>query len=277
MSTYQRVTKNPITGKFELATWLDDYFGPHRYGVRFPSEIRDTYDASLRDWEFEDDKPTQPDMKTFPTWKTITLGRHRTPGGYRDALRANGVEISHWGDEILAKVECSPTERNVELVLATGGELGMTEVYTISELRKSAEALGLSVCPAEVGPALREQYADQPTGAWALVLMDPVLDSDSNLKVFDVDRDSDGTYLNTYDANPGGQFFLGSRWVVCRPAASSQTSDVKLSQSLNPKPSLVPGSERWNFLASIYFQAKHMQSSDGIIFLNKYVKDDSDV
>ena len=35
MSTFTRRTKHPQTGDWEQATWLDNYFGNHRYGVRF--------------------------------------------------------------------------------------------------------------------------------------------------------------------------------------------------------------------------------------------------
>ena len=59
-----------------------------------------------------------------------------------------------------------------------------------------------------------------------------VLDSDSNLKVFNVNRNSDGTCLNTNYASPENQFNLGSRWVVCRSAATL---------FISPRP-LVPGS-----------------------------------
>ena len=37
MSSYNIETKNPLTGEWENATWHDDYFGIHRYGVEFPS------------------------------------------------------------------------------------------------------------------------------------------------------------------------------------------------------------------------------------------------
>lgn len=36
MSNYQQPTKHPETGRIEVADWLDDFFGRHRYGVRFP-------------------------------------------------------------------------------------------------------------------------------------------------------------------------------------------------------------------------------------------------
>lgn len=50
MSSYYRRTKHPETGKFENAFWIDDYFGRHRYGVRFPSGR--IFRASDHKWEF---------------------------------------------------------------------------------------------------------------------------------------------------------------------------------------------------------------------------------
>ena len=36
MSNYLAKTKNPKTGKWEMAHWFDDYYGKHEYGVMFP-------------------------------------------------------------------------------------------------------------------------------------------------------------------------------------------------------------------------------------------------
>lgn len=36
MSTFFKRTKNPDSGKWEEALWMDDYFGQHHYGVEFP-------------------------------------------------------------------------------------------------------------------------------------------------------------------------------------------------------------------------------------------------
>ena len=36
MSCYYAKTFHPITGKIETAEWLDDHYGNHMYGVRFP-------------------------------------------------------------------------------------------------------------------------------------------------------------------------------------------------------------------------------------------------
>jgi len=38
MSNYSEITRHPLTGVYHVAEWTDDYFGPHRYGVRFPDD-----------------------------------------------------------------------------------------------------------------------------------------------------------------------------------------------------------------------------------------------
>lgn len=38
MSTYKRITKHPLRAEWHNAEWIDDYFGPHRYGVKFPND-----------------------------------------------------------------------------------------------------------------------------------------------------------------------------------------------------------------------------------------------
>lgn len=38
MSNYKSITKHPQTGTYELAEWVDNYYGPHLYGCRFESD-----------------------------------------------------------------------------------------------------------------------------------------------------------------------------------------------------------------------------------------------
>lgn len=38
MSTYTKITRHPLTKNYEVATFHDDYFGHHIYGVEFPSD-----------------------------------------------------------------------------------------------------------------------------------------------------------------------------------------------------------------------------------------------
>lgn len=35
MSSFKRMTLNPMTDRYEMALWLNDYFGRHKYGVKF--------------------------------------------------------------------------------------------------------------------------------------------------------------------------------------------------------------------------------------------------
>lgn len=52
MSSYTRITKHPRIKKFELAEWLDDYYGNHKYGVRFPNGEVFRDDGRI-EWEFK--------------------------------------------------------------------------------------------------------------------------------------------------------------------------------------------------------------------------------
>lgn len=52
MSNYLRITKHPITGKFEEAIWLDNCNGHHNYCVQFKDG--QTFKADDYEWEFKD-------------------------------------------------------------------------------------------------------------------------------------------------------------------------------------------------------------------------------
>lgn len=62
MSNYLRITRNPISKKWETAFWLDDHFGNHNYGVEFedgkvydPRKIKlETKDGPTdKDWDWK--------------------------------------------------------------------------------------------------------------------------------------------------------------------------------------------------------------------------------
>jgi hypothetical protein len=75
MSSYIRRTKNPRTGEFEDAEWIDDHFGRHQYGVSLSSsgQIYGTNDS--RKWEFEDE--AEPAQSKPPYNSCITCLRVR--------------------------------------------------------------------------------------------------------------------------------------------------------------------------------------------------------
>ncbi len=53
MSTYQRLTKHPKTGEWEKATWHDNLFGGHHYGVVFPSDEKVSELETGEKWAIE--------------------------------------------------------------------------------------------------------------------------------------------------------------------------------------------------------------------------------
>jgi hypothetical protein len=55
VSNYTRRTRHPVTGEFQDADWLDNYFGRWAYGVRFPDGR--VFRAADYQWEFEDKPP----------------------------------------------------------------------------------------------------------------------------------------------------------------------------------------------------------------------------
>lgn len=154
--------------------------------------------------------------KTFPTWKKIRVGTDRSVDSLRSALRRDGFKISDWANDILGKISVCPEEREVELVLVSGADLGQIEPESRKRIFERASEHGLERCHPEVGPQLRQQYHDQPMGEWLLIGMDPVTDSDGRPGVFNVVRRGGGSWLGTHCGDPGYLWLPGSRWVFAR-------------------------------------------------------------
>ncbi len=107
MSSYQRQTIHPETGNAERAEWLDDYFGQHNYGVRFPSDGK-VFRADEFDWQ--EDKDT-----------LVTVGTHR--GG------AMTVEQTHKGsrfDHPLVEVDESEDGKKTTITRHEDGHQDVT-------------------------------------------------------------------------------------------------------------------------------------------------------
>ena len=99
-------------------------------------------------------------------WKTIKLGTCKTPDEYREALRSAGYRISDWGNDILRKTSCAEVETEVDLVALSVKELGFQNGANYKDICARGVEMGFELAPAEVGPALRLSYKDQPRGEW---------------------------------------------------------------------------------------------------------------
>lgn len=76
------------------------------------------------------------------------------------------------------------------------------QTHTTQEIFAKAEQLGLELCPAEVGPALRLQVLDQPMGNGYYIGMKPITDRYRNPRVFVLGRRGDGLWLHGRWAAP---------------------------------------------------------------------------
>ncbi len=146
-------------------------------------------------------------------WRTIKLGLHKSVDEYHRALHAAGFYINSWADDILGRVTFSVAEREVNLVVRSVAELGFANGATFAQICDAAKKLGLSLCPAEVGPAFREQYCDQPMYEWLIIAMEPISASDGSLRVFYVARIGDGLWLGNSYGSPRVVWNAGNRFV----------------------------------------------------------------
>lgn len=148
----------------------------------------------------------------------VTLGVQKSPEDYGEALEKN---VSKWALEILKKITCSKKRVEIHLTDASFAEVGLTEGGTLEEFLVAVKSFGGTKCPAEVGPALRLLYQNQPQGEWMVVLMDAIFDSGGDLNVFNLHSHSDDPWLDTYSGHPDDRFGAEHRVVFAVPAQVS--------------------------------------------------------
>jgi hypothetical protein len=110
------------------------------------------------------------------TWKTITVGLHRSVNAVRDALDEARIAVGESADEILGRPAFTfaeaPTE--LDLVVLSVAELDFgPQGAALADIHERGIRIGLELCPEEVGPQLRLQYLNQPVGESLHVAMKP--------------------------------------------------------------------------------------------------------
>lgn len=154
-------------------------------------------------------------------WKTIKIGTGlKTGKDFSKAIKDNGMNvISDWADDLLSRPEfkTATEEQEVDLVKLTVAELGFKQGARRDQIYDRARELGLELCPAEVSPQLRLQYNNQPNGEWIRIAMEPIRDSDGDLRVFDVGCRDSRLWLFSLYGDPGSFWLAVSRWAFVRP------------------------------------------------------------
>jgi hypothetical protein len=140
-------------------------------------------DAFLRD-ELVVSKP----VRVWKTWMTVKVGTFKNVEEIRQAIKAGGHFIGDWANDILGKpaFKVSETEQDIELVNVSVEELGFKDGARYADTCKRAFELGLEYCPAEVGP---QWCIQQPKGVPVIVAMEAIIGSDTDLHLFDINRD----------------------------------------------------------------------------------------
>ena len=140
-------------------------------------------------------------------WKTITLGEYREPNAVRSALDHSPCPIG-LGDSVDEAIgrpafPFTKTKLEVDLVVISLADLGFPEDgASILDVYKRASAIGLELCPADLGPALRLIYLDQPRGEFLHIAMRPVALYNGELVDFTLGNDGNRLLLVGGDGRP---------------------------------------------------------------------------
>lgn len=146
-------------------------------------------------------------------WKTLTIGTVGSVPKYRQALESGNFHLSKRASDILKKMPVATEAQELDIVVISIAELGFTDWTRYDDICRRAKERGYERCPAEVGPALRLAYTNQPMGAWLVVAMEPMAGSDGSLDVFHVGRYGGGSWLGTDDGDPDSRWGPGGAFV----------------------------------------------------------------
>jgi hypothetical protein len=188
-------------------------------------------------------KQTQagPIARETPIWKTITVGGLKGVNATRAAMEAAPcpIWIGDEADEILGR-PAFPFNKEpfqVDLVVLSAFELGFGDEVSRNniELGASVEAslrdiysraigLGFELCPAEVGPALRLNYLDQPLGEFLHIAMKPIARYRGELTDFTLGNGGAGLMIVGGNGHPDMKLPGPTRFVFVRPRTDTLVS-----------------------------------------------------
>ncbi len=116
----------------------------------------------------------------------------------------------------LGRITCSKEEIDLDLVVLSVADLGFKSGARYADICAKAVELGLELCPAEVGPALRLQYGDQPSGEWLRIAMEAITNRGGGRFVFSVFRVAHDLCLNHVYGHSDYVWHAGDRFVFGR-------------------------------------------------------------
>jgi hypothetical protein len=153
-----------------------------------------------------------------PKW--ITLGTYQDIDDLREALQRRHVKIGISASAILNSPEfkLSTTETELKLITASAADLGFgDEGAPLAAIHARARALGLELCPAEVGPQLRLRYRNQPIGEALHIAMNPIATGADTIAYFMVANGGAGPLLIGGEPDPERIMAAATQFVFVLP------------------------------------------------------------
>jgi hypothetical protein len=171
-----------------------------------------------------------------PIWKTITLGTYPDVRALRSAFDNAHCPIG-LGDSVDEAIgrpafPFTKTKLETDLALISVVDLGFSEDgASLLEIYNRALAIGLQLCPGDLGPALRLAYLDQPREEYLHVAMRPVRLYSGELVDFTLGNDGVKLLLVGGDARPETVLPGPVRFVFVRPRPDTIAHESSRSNS----------------------------------------------
>ncbi len=128
----------------------------------------------------------------FNTLVTLQLtGCQMSPAEIITAVEHSGGAVTESAEELLKNPAFTITRTfsEVELVAVSAEELGLERDATQSDIYKTAQEMGLDLCPAEIGFLLRIRLGSLLIDEPHLIAMEPInCSSDGESRIFAVQR-----------------------------------------------------------------------------------------
>jgi hypothetical protein len=166
----------------------------------------------------------------IPIWKAITLGEYPTLNALRSALDNSPclVGFSDSVEEAIGRPAFPFTKRKLELdlVVVSGADLGFSEDgASLLDIYNRALAIGLELCPPDLGPTLRLNYLDQSRGEFLHIAMRPVALYNREVVDFSLGNDGNTLLLLSGDGRPETVLPGAVRFIFVRPRPDTIARD----------------------------------------------------
>lgn len=154
---------------------------------------------------------------------TLEIGR-LTKDEIVAQLKERDISISPFAQELLdsPKFAVAEQQEEIELVVRTPADLGLSDGATTEQIYEAARKQGLELCPPETGPLLRLRAdTEARLGHYLIIAMEQITDSYGLPVVFALARDDGLSWLRAPRAGPVARWGASSPFVFRRSKASS--------------------------------------------------------